>query len=191
ILHKSTSFGHLAESSAAVRVPDQCPSSARLTPIAGSSRWARVKDPAIQKYSSGGLVGRFRSRRWILCGLLVTATYGTRAAADAAAIIASDGELGAVTVTATRIPEPIDQIPATISVVSGEELRVRGARNMASALSLVSGVGAPAGGDAGPSSAVPAFWGLHEFDAFLLVMDEVAWGGAFNPAIASLNLNDV
>jgi iron complex outermembrane recepter protein len=62
---------------------------------------------------------------------------------------------------------------------------------MASALSLVSGVEAPAGGDAGPSSAVPAFWGLHEFDAFLLVADEVPWGGAFNPAITSLNLNDV
>jgi iron complex outermembrane recepter protein len=96
-----------------------------------------------------------------------------------------------VTVTATRIPEPIDQIPATISVVSGEELRARDARDMASALSLVSGVEAPAGGDAGPSSAVPSFWGLHEFDAFLLVMDEVPWGGAFNPAITTLNLNDV
>jgi iron complex outermembrane receptor protein len=34
-------------------------------------------------------------------------------------------------------------------------------------------------------------WGLREFDAFLLVMDEVPWGGAFNPAITSLNLNDV
>jgi len=32
---------------------------------------------------------------------------------------------------------------------------------------------------------------LHEFDAFLLVMDEVPWGGAFNPAITTLNLNDV
>ncbi len=55
----------------------------------------------------------------------------------------------------------------------------------------MSGVEAPAGGDAGPSSAVPAFWGLHEFDAFLLVVDEVPWGGAFNPAITTLNLNDV
>ena len=96
-----------------------------------------------------------------------------------------------VTVTATRIPEPIYRIPATISVVSGEELRARDAQDMASALSLVSGVEAPAGGDAGPSSAVPSFWGLHEFDAFLLVMDEVPWGGAFNPAITTLNLNDV
>jgi outer membrane receptor protein involved in Fe transport len=96
-----------------------------------------------------------------------------------------------LTVTATRIPEPIDRIPATLSVVSGEELRSRDAQDMASALSLVSGVEAPAGGDAGPSSAVPSFWGLHEFDAFLLVMDEVPWGGAFNPAITTLNLNDV
>jgi outer membrane receptor protein involved in Fe transport len=99
--------------------------------------------------------------------------------------------MSALTITATRIPEPIDQIPATLSVVSGGELRARDAQDMASALSLVSGVEAPAGGDAGPSSAVPAFWGLHEFDAFLLVVDEVPWGGAFNPAITTLNLNNV
>jgi iron complex outermembrane recepter protein len=96
-----------------------------------------------------------------------------------------------VTVTATRIPEPIDRIPATLSVVAGDELRARDAHDMASALSLVSGVEAPAGGDAGPSSAVPSFWGLHEFDAFLPVMDEVPWGGAFNPGITTLNLNDI
>jgi iron complex outermembrane receptor protein len=62
---------------------------------------------------------------------------------------------------------------------------------MSSVLSLVSGVEAPAGGDAGPSSAVPAFWGLHEFDAFLLVVDGVPWGGAFNPAITTLDFTDV
>src|ERR1700745_3476822 len=133
---------------------------------------------------------RCRSCRWVFCGLLVIANCETRAAAGPA-IAPGDGALSVVTVTAARIPEPIDQIPATISVVSGEELRARDAQDMASALSLVSGADAPAGGDAGPSSAVPSFWGLHEFDAFLLVMDEVPWGGAFNPAITSLNLNDV
>jgi outer membrane receptor protein involved in Fe transport len=128
--------------------------------------------------------------RWIFCGFLVIATSENRAAAspDTAP---SDQSPSVVTVTATRIPEPIDQIPVTLSVVSGEELRARDAQDMASAISLVSGVEAPAGGDAGPSSAVPAFWGLHEFDAFLLVMDEVPWGGAFNPAITTLDLNDV
>lgn len=96
-----------------------------------------------------------------------------------------------VVVTATRIPEPADRVPAAISVVSGAELRARGASDMAGAVSLVSGVEAPAGGDAGPSSAVPSFWGLHEFDAFLLVVDGVPWGGAFNPSITTLNLTNV
>ena len=96
-----------------------------------------------------------------------------------------------VVVTATRIPEPMDRIPAEISVVSGDEVLERGATDMAGALALVPGVEAPQGGDAGPSSAVPSFWGLHEFDAFLLVVDGVPWGGAFNPAITTLNLTDV
>jgi len=99
--------------------------------------------------------------------------------------------LSEITITATRIPEPVDQVPASVSTVSGQDLLARDSWDMASALSLVSGVEAPAGGDAGPSSAVPSFWGLHEFDAFLLVMDQVPWGGAFNPAITTLNLNDV
>jgi len=126
----------------------------------------------------------------MVCGLLAVATHGTEAA-DLPSSTQSDGEPSVLTVTATRIPEPIDRIPATLSVVPGEELRARNAQDMATALSLVSGVEAPAGGDAGPSSAVPSFWGLHEFDAFLLLTDEVPWGGAFNPAITSLNLNDV
>jgi iron complex outermembrane receptor protein len=96
-----------------------------------------------------------------------------------------------IVVTATRIPEAADQIPAAISVVSGTELRDRGASDMATALSLVSGVEAPPGGDAGPSSAVPSFWGLHEFDAFLLVVDGVPWGGAYNPSITTLDFTDI
>jgi outer membrane receptor protein involved in Fe transport len=96
-----------------------------------------------------------------------------------------------VVVTATRIPEPAERIPAEISVVSGDELIARGASDMAGALSLVAGVEAPAGGDAGPSSAVPSFWGLHEFDAFLLVVDGIPWGGAFNPGITTLDFTDI
>lgn len=103
----------------------------------------------------------------------------------ATGVFAADDFLQTITVTATRIPEPVDQIPADISIVSGQELIARDAWDMSKALSLVPGVEAPAGGDAGPSSAVPAFWGLHEFDAFLLVVDEVPWGGAFNPGITT------
>ncbi len=131
---------------------------------------------------------RFRHRA--LCSFILLGAHNSLPAL-AAADPSTTEPLSVVTVTATRTPEPIEQIPASISVVGGDELRARDARDMASALSLVSGVEAPAGGDAGPSSAVPAFWGLREFDAFLLVMDEVPWGGAFNPAITSLSLNDV
>lgn len=96
-----------------------------------------------------------------------------------------------VEVTATRVQEPVDRVPADMSVVSGKELQARGAWDMATSLSLVPGVEAPPGGDAGPSSAVPSFWGLHEFDAFLLVVDQIPWGGTFNPAITTLNFNNV
>src|SRR3984957_2388716 len=106
-------------------------------------------------------------------------------------LVSSAGVLDVIVVTATRVPEPVDRIPADLSVVSGTEIAARGATDMAGVLSLVPGVEAPSGGDAGPSSAVPSFWGLHEFDAFLLVVDGVPWGGAFNPAIPTLDLTNV
>ncbi len=94
-------------------------------------------------------------------------------------------------VTATRIPEDVDLVPASIQVITSEELRDRGATDLKSALALISGVDIAPGGDNGPASSVPEFWGLREFDAFLLVMDGVPWGGAFNPALGTLDLNDV
>ncbi len=108
-----------------------------------------------------------------------------------AAAAQTESAVEQVVVTATRVPEASDRVPADISVVSGNELRARDAWAMQTGLALVPGVEAPAGGDAGPSSSVPSFWGLHEFDAFLLVVDGVPWGGAFNPAISTLDLNDV
>jgi outer membrane receptor protein involved in Fe transport len=120
-------------------------------------------------------------RRWCLMGLYAALL------ADFATADDLDVPIDAVVVTATRTLEPLDEVPADISVVSGQEVAARGAWDMSKALSLVPGVEAPAGGDAGPSSAVPAFWGLHEFDAFLLVVDGVPWGGAFNPGITSLD----
>jgi iron complex outermembrane receptor protein len=56
---------------------------------------------------------------------------------------------------------------------------------------LAAGVFIAPGGDGGPASSVPEFWGLKEFDAFLLVVDGVPWGGAFNPALSSLSLEGV
>jgi outer membrane receptor protein involved in Fe transport len=96
-----------------------------------------------------------------------------------------------VEVTATRVPEDPQDVPAAIEVFSGEELRQRGARDLRSALTSAIGVEIAPGGDAGPAGYVPDFWGVKEFDAFLLVVDGVPWGGAFNPALTSLDLNDV
>lgn len=96
-----------------------------------------------------------------------------------------------VEVVATRIPESPHDVPASIEVISGEDLRARGVSTLRDALSLAAGVAIAPGGDSGPASAVPEFWGLREFDAFLLVVDDVPWGGALNPAIATLSLRDV
>jgi iron complex outermembrane receptor protein len=96
-----------------------------------------------------------------------------------------------VTVTATRIPEDAAEVPAAITVVSGEELRDLGATDLRSALALAAGVDIVPGGDGGPAGAVPEIWGLREFDAFLLVVDGVPWGGPFAPDLATVSLADV
>jgi iron complex outermembrane receptor protein len=96
-----------------------------------------------------------------------------------------------VEVIATKTPEPVHDVPAPIEVISGDSLRDRGARTLSQALALAAGVDVSSGGDNGPASTVPEFRGLREFDAFLLVVDDVPWGGAFNPALATLSLQDV
>jgi len=89
-----------------------------------------------------------------------------------------------VEVVATRVPEAPHDVPASIEVINGDDLRARGATSLRDALALAAGVAIAPGGDNGPASAVPEIWGLREFDAFLLVVDDIPWGGAFNPAVA-------
>jgi outer membrane receptor protein involved in Fe transport len=96
-----------------------------------------------------------------------------------------------VEVVATRLPESPDDVPAAIEVLTGDDLRNIGATTLRDALALAAGVEVAPGGDAGPAGSVPEFWGLREFDAFLLVVDDIPWGGAFNPALTSLSLRDV
>ncbi|MGZ7080631.1 MAG: TonB-dependent receptor, partial [Thermoanaerobaculia bacterium] len=96
-----------------------------------------------------------------------------------------------IEVTATRVAEDVMLVPASVTVIDGDELRARNATDLQSALALVSGVSIAPGGDAGPAGTVPEMWGLREFDAFLLVVDGVPWGGAFNPDTGALDLTDV
>ena len=103
----------------------------------------------------------------------------------------TDNTLPTIEVTTSKLPEPIDQTPAMITVISGDELRARGVNDLRTALSLVAGVDIAPGGEAGPASSVPGLWGLREFDAFLLVVDGIPSGGSFNPALPTLDLTDV
>jgi iron complex outermembrane receptor protein len=96
-----------------------------------------------------------------------------------------------IEVVATRVPERTHEVPVSVEVIDGDMLRAIGATNICEALSFAAGVEVAPGGDAGPAGAVPEFWGLREFDAFLLVVDDIPWGGAFNPALTTLNVRDV
>ena len=96
-----------------------------------------------------------------------------------------------IEVVATRFPEAPHDVPVSVEIISGADLRARGALNLREALALATGVAIAPGGDAGPASAIPEFWGVTEFDAFLLVVDGIPWGGALNPAVATLDLRDV
>ncbi len=116
---------------------------------------------------------------------ITCALYATQLAA------AETSKLDVVEVTSSKFETPLDATSATITVINGDELRARGATDLREALSLVAGVEATPGGDGGPASSVPAFWGLREFDAFLLLVDGVPAGGAFVPALASLDLTNV
>jgi iron complex outermembrane receptor protein len=96
-----------------------------------------------------------------------------------------------IQVTATRYAEDPTNLPTTVTVLDGAMLRERGITDLRSALGVVAGVDIAPGGDSGPTSAVPEMWGLREIDAFLLVVDDVPWGGCFNPDLTSLSLKDV
>src|SRR5262245_26791431 len=102
---------------------------------------------------------------------------------------ATPGEI--VEVTATRLPEDPIEVPASIQIVSGDDLERLQIRTLPEAMSLVMGVTVAPGGDGGPASSVPEMMGLREFDAFLLVVDGVPWGGAYNPALSTLDLENI
>ncbi len=60
-------------------------------------------------------------------------------------------QLEPVEVTTAKIPISINDAAATITIVTGDELRARNATDLRTALSLVAGVDIAPGGDAGPT----------------------------------------
>jgi iron complex outermembrane receptor protein len=121
-----------------------------------------------------------------------TVVYALLLAAPAASAgDMSEPEIEVIVVGATKLRANLESVPAMITIVNGEAARMRGARDLRTAMSLVAGVDIAPGGDAGPAGSVPGMWGLREFDAFLLVVDGIPYGGTFNPALATLTLDDV
>ena len=96
-----------------------------------------------------------------------------------------------VQVTATRFGEPVAEVPGAIAVVTGDEIRARGATDLRSALALLGGVSVAPGGDAGPAAAVPGLIGVREVDDLLLLVDGIPAGGAFIPQFEAISLNNV
>ena len=102
-----------------------------------------------------------------------------------------ESRLDVVEVTSTGLSAPVQESPDSITVVSGEDLRARGATDLRSALALVGGISVYPGGDLGPAGSTPSVLGRSEADDFLLLVDGVPVGGAFIPAFATLDLHDV
>src|SRR4029078_1603665 len=93
--------------------------------------------------------------------------------------------------TPSPTPEAVESVPAEVTVITADEIEARGVTDLAGALSLLAGVTVAPGGEARPAGFVPELWGLREIDAFLLVVDGVPWGGAFNPAVTAISLENV
>jgi outer membrane receptor protein involved in Fe transport len=70
-----------------------------------------------------------------------------------------------IQVTATRFGEPVAEVPGSITVVSGDEIRARGA-----------------------TAAVPGLIGVREVDDLLLLVDGIPAGGAFIPQFEAISL---
>jgi outer membrane receptor protein involved in Fe transport len=96
-----------------------------------------------------------------------------------------------VVVSATKIEEPTVDVPNSVSVVSGEELRRRGTRTLADALQDVVGIDTGNGSDNGPRQPNIGVYGVKEFDALQVNLDGVPVGGPFNPNLAMIPIEDI
>ena len=70
-----------------------------------------------------------------------------------------------VVVSATKMAQDPLEVAADVTVVSGDELRRRGAKTIAEALQDVAGLDTGSGSDNGSRLANIGVWGLKEFDA--------------------------
>jgi len=96
-----------------------------------------------------------------------------------------------VVVSATKIQEDVVDVPHSVSVVHGEELRRRGTRTLADALQDVVGIDTGNGSDNGPRIPNIGVYGVKEFDALQVNLDGVPVGGPFNPNLSMIPIDDI
>ena len=76
----------------------------------------------------------------VACGLLLACSQTLHAQSPSASTETDDVTLGEVVVTATGFEQQIEDAPASISIIKGEELRKRAYRDLTDALRDVEGV---------------------------------------------------
>jgi iron complex outermembrane receptor protein len=96
-----------------------------------------------------------------------------------------------IVVSATKLPEDEIDLPADVTIITGEELRSRGAVTLADALATAEGVEAFEGSDQGGRIPNVSLWGLKEFDAYLVELDGVPVGGTFDPDLQQIDVRNV
>ena len=130
---------------------------------------------------------------WILPAALALGSAPRARAdqADSARVMRHPPNKYEVLVSATRTSKSPAEVPNGAAVVSGEELRRRGARTLADALADVVGLDAADGSDNGSRMPNIGMWGLKEFDALLITLDGVPVGGPFNPSLTQIRVDDI
>lgn len=96
-----------------------------------------------------------------------------------------------IVVSATKSHKNALDVPNAVEVVTGRELRMKGAHTLADALIDVAGVETGGGSDNGSRLPNIGLWGLKEFDALLITVDGVPVGGPFNPSLAQIAVDDI
>src|SRR5260221_8204286 len=96
-----------------------------------------------------------------------------------------------IVVSATKLPEDDIDLPADTTVITGQELRARGAQSLADALATSEGVEAFEGSDQGGRIPNVSLWGLKEFDAYLVLLDGVPVGGNYDPDLQQIDVRNV
>ncbi|HXA19678.1 MAG TPA: TonB-dependent receptor [Thermoanaerobaculia bacterium] len=96
-----------------------------------------------------------------------------------------------IVVSATKLPEDKIDLPADVTVITGEELRARGVQTLGDALATTEGVEAFDGSDQGGRIPNVSLWGLKEFDAYLVELDGVPVGGNYDPDLQQIDVRNI